>query len=82
VYRGPYNRGLTLLFAACSIAAFAFMIALPWITPPWYITLSFMVYVFLSSGIIALGRIEGNKAARGFAGMLKAMSDENKRNLN
>ena len=82
VYRGPYNRGLTLVFAACSFAAFAFMIALPWITPPWYVTLGVLMYVFLSSGLIALGRIEGNREARGFVGMIKAMSEQNKRSLN
>lgn len=82
MYRGPYNRGYTLLFAACSFASFAFMIALPWFTPPWYILLPLMCYVFLSSGLIALGRIEGNNEARGFVDMIRKMSDENKRNLN
>lgn len=82
VYRGPYSRGITLVFVLCSFSAFAFMIALPWITPPWYVMLGVLVYVFLSSGLVAIGRIEGNRASRGFIVMIKKQSDENARNLN
>jgi hypothetical protein len=37
-----------------------------------------LLYVFLSAGIIALGRIEGNKQSQFFIQALKARSEENK----
>jgi len=57
----------------------AFMIMMGFgIMPPWYVILPALLYVFISSGIIAQGRIEGNKDAQFFIQALKARSEENR----
>jgi hypothetical protein len=53
------------------------MVLLPLdVHPPWYILLPAYTYIFLSAGIIALGRMESNKDARLFVQMLKDRSEE------
>jgi hypothetical protein len=74
-----FNIQGTLVYAGCSFTAFCFMIAMGFgIWPPWYVILPCLFYVFLSSGIIAHGRIEANKDARFFIHALKKRSQENK----
>ena len=63
--------------AVSSLIAILLMGIFKW-TPPWYFLLPAFLYVFISSGIIALGRIQANKDARFFIRMLKRRSDENK----
>jgi hypothetical protein len=73
VYRLPG----TVVFAGCSVVAFFFMIALGFgLDPPWYVILPSLFYVFVSSGIIAIGRIEANKDAKFFIETIKRQSEE------
>jgi|SRR6478736_3106443 len=74
-----FNIWGTIVYGGCSSIAMAFMVMMGFgIMPPWYVILPSLLYVFLSSGIIALGRIEGNKEARFFIQALKEQSEENK----
>jgi hypothetical protein len=68
----------TLIYGSCSAAAGFFMIDLVWIIPPWYVLLATFFYVFVSTGIIALGRVEANRDAKFFIEALKRQSEENK----
>ncbi|HWI70134.1 MAG TPA: hypothetical protein VNS88_17510 [Nitrospiraceae bacterium] len=67
--------------AATSITTVLVMGVFDW-TPPWYLLMSAFLYVFISSGIIFLGRIEANKDAKEFIRTLRAKSKENKSYLN
>jgi len=74
-----FNIWGTIVYGGCASVAMGFMIMMGFgIMPPWYIILSCLLYVFLSSGIIALGRVEGNKDAQFFIQALKVRSEESK----
>jgi hypothetical protein len=49
-------------------------------TPPWYFTSAAFMYVFISAGIICMGRIQSNKDAKFFIHALRKRSEENKNN--
>lgn len=70
----------TVIFFGCSATSFASMIAysVGW-TPPWFIILPAFLYVFISSGFIAVGRMESNKDARLFIEAIKQRSEENRK---
>jgi len=71
-----FNIWGTLVYAGCSAVAFLFMIAMGFdIMPPWYVILPTFLYVFLSSGIIALDRIEANKNNKFFIDSIKRQSE-------
>jgi hypothetical protein len=50
--------------------------------PPWWLAMPAFLYCFISSAIIALGRIEANRDARVFTALLRKKSEENKRRMN
>jgi len=78
-----FNIWGTLVYAGCSITAFASMIAygFGW-RPPGLIILPALFYVGISASIIAAGRIEANKDAKVFVRALRRQSEENKRRMN
>jgi hypothetical protein len=65
------GAAVTAILVALSMAVF------DW-TPPWYMTASAFMYVFISSGIIFFGRTEANKDAKFFIHAIKERSEENK----
>jgi hypothetical protein len=74
-----FNIWGTIVFGGCSSFALAFMILIGFgIVLPWYVVLPALLYVFVSAGFIALGRIEANKDARFFVQALRKRSEENK----
>jgi hypothetical protein len=77
-----FNPVGTIIYAIASMTAFACLVLSYWWTPPWFVLLPTYLYVFLSAGIIALGRIESNKNASAFIDMIKKRSEENKRRMN
>src|SRR5213078_4524446 len=78
-----FNIWGTLVYSICSSTAFIFMIAMGFgILPPWYITLLCLFYVFLSSGFIALGRMDANMEAWFFNDTLRKLSEEDKKHAN
>jgi hypothetical protein len=77
-----FSIGGTIVYAIGSVTAVAAIIAKPWWTPPWWVLLPMFAYIFVSMGIITMGRIEANKDARVFAQLLRKQSDINKRNMN
>jgi hypothetical protein len=71
----------TVCYGISAITAITIVIAggiFKW-TPPWFLIASAFIYVFISSGLICLGRIDANKDARFFIKTLRQRSDENKR---
>ena len=78
-----FNIWGTLVYAACSFTAFCFMVAFPFgVRPPLYVVLPCLSYVFISSGIIALGRIENNRDAQFWIETARRVSELNKRKMN
>jgi hypothetical protein len=77
-----FNVWGTLVYATSSATAFTCLILSYWWTPPWYVLLPMYFYVFMSAGIIALGRLESNRDAVVFAHLLRKPSEENKRGMN
>jgi hypothetical protein len=74
-----FNIWGTIVYGGCAAFAMAFMIMMGFgIIPPWYIILPCLLYVFVSSGNIAFGRIEANKDARFFTQALRKRGEENK----
>ena len=78
-----FSIGGTIAYGGCAITALASLIAYGFgFPPPWFITMSCLLYVFVSAGIIATGRIEANKDAKVFTRALRRQSEENKRRMN
>jgi membrane protein required for beta-lactamase induction len=50
-------------------------------TPPWVLTGTAFLYVFVTAGLICMGRIEANRDAKFFIQALRKRSDENKRTM-
>lgn len=69
------------ILAIASITTIMIMDFTRW-TPPWWVITSALLYVFISAGIIALGRIESNHDSKFFIQALKERSEENKRRMN
>jgi hypothetical protein len=82
VTRMPRTFGVfgTLVYLGASITALTSMIAygFGW-NPPWFIILSCIFYTGVSSGIIAMGRMQANRDAHFFIQALRPRSAENQR---
>ena len=64
--------------AVASITTILVMDFTRW-TPPWWFISAALLYTFISTGIIALGRIESNRDSKFFIQALRKRSEENKR---
>lgn len=78
-----FSPFLTLLYALCSAVAFFYIIAYGFgVKPPWFFILSCMGYTFITTMIIANGRIEANREAREWIKTMQVLSERNKRMMN
>jgi hypothetical protein len=71
----------TILYGIIAITSIAIVVIggiANW-TPPWFLIGTAFIYVFISAGLICMGRIEANKDARFFIRALRERSDDNKR---
>jgi len=70
----------TIVYAGCSLTALIFMIGTGFgLQTPWFVILPCLLYVFISSGIIAYGRIESNRDSKVYLRSLQRVSEANKR---
>jgi hypothetical protein len=68
----------TIVYIGCSVTCLAFMIGYGFgLQVPWYIILPCIFYTAVSSGIIAMGRIESNRDARAFMVRIEQRSELN-----
>ena len=72
---GTINYGVA---AIASIAIVLCMGIFAW-TPQWWAIMPAFLYVFISTGIICLGRIEANRDAKFFIHALRKRSEDNER---
>lgn len=78
---GPWGTLCYGISAVASITTVLLMGFTRW-TPPWYFLMPAFLYIFISAGIICLGRIESNQEAKFFIHALREQSEENKRRMN